>query len=72
MHEAFIKGVFCIYLNVCHFGNESENTEVALLANSSGLEIVQYGIMDDSLFVDYIICISEAGDVAISCFWVHS
>lgn len=72
MHEAFIKGV-CIYQNVCQFGYESENTEVSLLANASGFEIIEYGILDEFLFADYIICmsISVAGDVAIICSCSH-
>lgn len=73
MHEAFIKGV-CIYQVVCQFGYESENTEVALLATASGLEIIECGILDEFLFADYITCrsISVAGDVAIICSCSHS
>lgn len=73
MHEAFIKGV-CIYQVVCQFGYESENTEVALLANASGLEIIECGILDEFLFADYIICmsISVAGDVVILYSCPHS
>ena len=55
-------------------GYKSENTDVALLANASGFETIQDGILDEFLFAEYIICmsISEAGDVTILCFCSHS
>lgn len=72
MDEVFIKGA-CIYEKVCQFSYELENTEVALLANASGFEIIEYGILDEFLFADYIICMSilAAGDVAIICSCSH-
>lgn len=45
----------------------NHNIKVAALANISGFEVIQHGILDGFLFADYIICISETEDMVIMC-----